>query len=75
MKACLTAGLPIVVGFTVYDSFESDAVAQTGDVPMPAPGEQTLGGHCVLVVGYVVRSGRPVWVCRNSWGTGWGDGG
>lgn len=73
MKACLTAGTPIVVGFTVYESFESDAVAQTGDVPMPGAREQVLGGHCVLVVGYTVRNGKPVWICRNSWGTGWGD--
>lgn len=73
MQACLTAGTPIVVGFTVYESFESDAVARTGDVPMPGKREQVLGGHCVLVVGYIVREGQPVWICRNSWGDGWGD--
>lgn len=73
MKACLTAGLPIVIGFTVYDSFESDAVAATGDVPMPNSTGQVLGGHCVTVVGYTVRNGVPVWICRNSWGPGWGD--
>lgn len=73
MQACLTAGTPIVIGFTVYDSFESDAVAQTGDVPMPAKSEQVLGGHCVLVVGYTVRNGKSVWICRNSWGVDWGD--
>lgn len=72
MRACLTAGLPIVIGFTVFDSFESEDVARTGVVPMPAAGEQALGGHCVLVVGY-----RPdgTWIIRNSWGTGWGDAG
>lgn len=73
MKACLTGGLPIVIGFTVYDSFESQAVADTGDVPMPQATENILGGHCVLVVGYTVRDGQPVWICRNSWGTTWGD--
>jgi C1A family cysteine protease len=73
MQACLSAGTPIVIGFTVYASFESQAVADTGDVPMPRQGEQVMGGHCVLVVGYTVRNGQPVWICRNSWGTGWGD--
>lgn len=73
MQACLTAGLPIVVGFTVYDSFpEQDGVP---DVPMPGRREQVLGGHCVLVVGYTTRNDRPVWIFRNSWGTSWGDGG
>jgi C1A family cysteine protease len=73
MKACLTAGYPIVIGFTVYSSFESGEVARTGDVPMPALNEGIAGGHCVVVVGYTVRNGNPVWICRNSWGTGWGD--
>lgn len=75
MKQCLAAGTPIVIGFTVYESFESDAVAQTGDVPMPKSGEQVMGGHCVVVVGYTVRNGKPVWIIRNSWGTEWGDAG
>ena len=52
MKGCLAAGYPFVFGFTVYESFESQAVAKTGDVPMPRPGEQVLGGHAVLAVGY-----------------------
>src|SRR6266702_898905 len=70
MKGCLAAGSPIVIGFTVYESFESSAVAQTGDAPMPGPGEQVLGGHAVLVVGYDDATSR--FRLRNSWGTGWG---
>src|ERR1041385_1520360 len=30
MKGCLASGYPFVFGFTVYESFESDAVARTG---------------------------------------------
>ena len=52
MEGCLAEGYPFVFGFTVYASFESDAVAQTGIVPMPASGERLLGGHCVAAVGY-----------------------
>jgi len=61
---------PMVFGFTVYDSFESDAVAQTGMVPMPAKGEGVLGGHCVVAIGYDRLKGLVL--VRNSWGTGWG---
>jgi len=75
LQACLTAGTPVVIGFTVYDSFESEAVASSGDVPLPRKTEQIQGGHCVLVVGYTVRNGQPVWICRNSWGADWGDNG
>lgn len=70
MKACLASGLPFVFGFTVYDSFESAVVAQTGIVPMPEPGESVLGGHAVMAVGY--RDDQQVFICRNSWGTSWG---
>lgn len=52
-QACLTAGIPIMVGFSVYESFESNNVAANGVVPMPRTREQLLGGHAVLVVGYL----------------------
>lgn len=71
MKACLASGYPIHVGFSVYTSFESQAVALNGTVPMPGPGEQLLGGHAVMVVGYDDTQQR--WICRNSWGTDWGQ--
>src|SRR5262249_18020845 len=37
MRGCLAAGYPFVFGFTVYESFESKAVADSGVMPMPAP--------------------------------------
>lgn len=70
MQGCLADGFPFVFGFTVYDSFESDQVAQTGIVPMPQPGEQVLGGHCVVAVGYDTKTRH--FIIRNSWGAGWG---
>jgi len=70
MKEVLADGLPIVIGFTVYPSFESQQVAQTGIVPMPGHHEQPVGGHCVVVVGYDDSHKR--FIMRNSWGTGWG---
>jgi C1A family cysteine protease len=70
MKGCLASGYPFVFGFTVYESFESQQVAQTGVVPMPASGESVLGGHAVMAVGYDDTSQR--FIVRNSWGEGWG---
>ena len=69
MVNVLTHGVPIVFGMTVYDSFESDAVAQSGMVPMPDPSEKMVGGHCMLIVG----SNDTHFIVRNSWGEGWGD--
>jgi C1A family cysteine protease len=70
MKGRLASGFPFVFGFTVYASFESKEVAQTGEVPMPGPSEETLGGHAVLAVGYDDGSQR--FIVRNSWGPNWG---
>jgi C1A family cysteine protease len=70
LKGCLASGYPFVFGFTVYESFESDQVAQTGIVPMPAPTEKTVGGHAVLGVGY--DDAAQQFIVRNSWGSGWG---
>jgi C1A family cysteine protease len=70
MRKCLAEGYPFVFGFTVYESFESPAVAKTGVVNLPAPKEKSLGGHAVLAVGYNDATKR--FIVRNSWGTDWG---
>jgi C1A family cysteine protease len=65
----LTHKVPVVIGCSLYQSFESDAVAANGMVPMPNPSEQQIGGHCMLLVGYT----QTHFIVRNSWGDGWGD--
>lgn len=70
MKGCLSSGYPFVFGFTVYESFETSTVARTGKVPMPGGKERVLGGHAVCAVGY--NDADRTFLCRNSWGTGWG---
>lgn len=70
MQSCLAGGAPFVIGISVYQSFESSEAASTGMIPMPQSNEQLLGGHAVLCVGY---EGNGQWICRNSWGTDWGD--
>ena len=65
-KSVPASGYPFVFGFTVYESFESKQVTQTGIVPMPGPKERELGGHAVLAIGYDDSQGR--FIVRNSWG-------
>jgi C1A family cysteine protease len=71
MQGCLAAGLPFVIGISVYASFESQTVATTGVVPMPKQGEQLLGGHALLCCGYSNDTQR--FTVLNSWSAGFGD--
>jgi hypothetical protein len=72
LRGCLAEGFPVVFGFSVYESFESEAVAKTGIMPMPM-NERLLGGHAVKAVGY--DDSKQWFIVKNSWGSGWGDGG
>lgn len=72
IKLALYMGYPVVFGFSVYESFETEEVAKTGIVPMPdMDKEQLLGGHAVLCVGYDDET--QTFIVRNSWGPDWGD--
>lgn len=72
LKQVLALGFPVVIGVSLYDSFESDEVARSGMVPMPdLNAEGLVGGHCMLVAGYGQRPGY--FTVRNSWGDDWGD--
>lgn len=84
IKTNLTAGLPLMFGFTVYNSI-SQANA-TGKIPYPTAGEKIVGGHAVAAVGFddgiKIRNNTPgaaettgALLIRNSWGMGWGTGG
>lgn len=70
MRSCLTDGFPFVFGFTVYESFESQKVAKSGVVDLPAAKEKVVGGHAVMGVGYDDSKKR--FLIRNSWGADWG---
>jgi C1A family cysteine protease len=70
IQSCLASGYPIAFGFTAYPELESDSVATTGQLPMPTHGEQPIGGHEVLLVGY--DDATHLFKVRNSWGPGWG---
>ena len=71
LKTALAGGYPVVFGFTVYSSFESDSVAQSGIVPMPLGSDSMVGGHAVVACGY--DDNKSHFIVRNSWGPEWGD--
>ena len=73
IKQALIAGYPVVIGISVYSSFESDTVASTGIVPIPDIKTETLLGlHCVSIVAYT--DSTQTFTCSNSWGSsGWGQ--
>ena len=83
VKAYVAAKLPSFFGFTVYASYQQ--AASTGKIPFPCQGEGVRGGHGVVAVGYddamVIENAtcglktKGALLFRNSWGTGWGDGG
>ena len=85
IKTNLAANLPAFFGFTVYSSYTQASVANKGAIPFPLPTDKVVGGHAVMVVGYsdtlkikhtgVVAPTTGALLIRNSWGTGWGDGG
>ena len=66
----LTAGRALVLGLFLNDHFLAGS-------PLPirvgAAGEQRHGRHSVLVVGYNDDDAEVA--VKNSWGTGWGNGG
>ena len=71
IKQVVHDGEPVVFGFAVYESFQSEETATTGKMVMPKKDEELLGGHAVMVVGYDDK--EEVMIVRNSWGTEWGD--
>jgi C1A family cysteine protease len=76
LRQALVGGFPVIIGITVFESFESTTATNTGVIPMPKPEENVLGGHCMLAVGYETDDHRDVrFIVRNSWGASWGDGG
>lgn len=69
IESCIAEGYPAVFGAVTYESF--DSVGPSGLVPIPEFTEQRLGGHAMLIVGYLRK--KKLFIVLNSWGTSWGD--
>lgn len=77
-KTMINMGYPVAFGFTVFEYFESQEMAQKGVLKMPGPRQKPIGGHAVVCVGYTdtMKSGdgkhKGYIKVRNSWGNQWG---
>lgn len=71
IKSALDQKKPVLMGIHLYQSFMTQTVARSGEVPMPMKGEQSVGGHAVVAVGY--DDSKEAFIMRNSWGADWGD--
>ena len=67
-KNILATKGPMVAGMAVYQDF----FAYHSGVYRHVSGD-LAGYHAISVVGY--DDGAQCWICKNSWGTGWGDSG
>src|SRR5262249_29188110 len=66
MKEWISTRGPICACFTVYNDF----FPYNGGIYKHVTGG-VAGGHCVCCIGY--NDAEKYWICKNSWGTGWGE--
>ncbi|MDQ3822211.1 MAG: C1 family peptidase [Actinomycetota bacterium] len=67
-RAAIADGGPVVAGMAVYQDFYA---YKSGIYKHVSGG--LVGYHAISVVGY--DDTQQCWICKNSWGTGWGDSG
>jgi len=60
---------PIVFYMDVYSDFKN----YTGGIYELTPSATYEGGHAIVLVGYDEENS--CWICKNSWGTSWGENG
>jgi hypothetical protein len=85
VKTALVNNKPVMMGFNVYDNsryqyFEGLNTSSYTYNPLTANGKlisgvRLLGGHAVPIIGYINDASQPgggVFICENSWSTGWG---
>jgi C1A family cysteine protease len=81
VKMFLAAKIPSMFGFYIFPSHQNSDVR--GGFPFPCQGEQAIGGHAIVAVGYDDSKEIKNTLCdtvttgalliRNSWGETWGD--
>lgn len=64
IKKALKNNMPVIVGYTLYESFYN--TGEDGKVPVPKVNkEKECGGHEMLIVGWTKNN---EWIIINSWG-------
>ena len=74
LREQLDARRPVVLSVRTFPAWDYPTTADTGEIPLPIPGEMPDGGHAVCVVGYETNDRVPgggLFVFRNSWGASW----
>ena len=78
---CLAEGLPVIMGWMVFDSCFGEEAMRTGVIPLwQGAGDAPCGGHASLLVGFddhkrTGRGTKGAALLRNSWGKGFGEAG
>ncbi len=62
---------PLVGYMRIYTDFYS----YSSGIYAPTPSATYDGDHGIVIVGYYDDGVDRYWICKNSWGTGWGDNG
>lgn len=68
--SCLNHNGPVIFGSSVFAGIQSEEAEKTGYIPMPTNTERAMGGHAMMIVGWLPDTHR--FIIRNSWGAGWG---
>ncbi len=71
MKQWLANQGPVIAIMTTYEDFYHYTHGVYS--PLRDPKNVAMGGHCVCIVGY--DDADAAWICKNSWGTAWGENG
>lgn len=69
MERSLSLNGPFLAGVEVFSVW----FRSNGRIPLPSPGETSLGGHAICIMGY--SRSEKFFKFKNSWGSDWGDGG
>ena len=78
LRTALAAGSPVAFSVSVFQSCQRPYSFRGGDLRLPLPNEQSLGGHAMCMVGYVDDAEVPgggYFIVRNSWGEAFGHDG
>ncbi|MCE7699474.1 MAG: C1 family peptidase [Methanobacterium paludis] len=78
IQQSLAAGIPVIFGTTLYSNIcdESGNIGTSPYIPLPGKGDNVIGGHAIVAVGYFKDVNGKLWlIFRNSWGTSWGENG